>query len=394
MTEPGPNRVRIGVFVDAGFNAHTDGTGRRTITSPVAFVRFAAEVSEEFARATFFGRTKEVSQVRDEFQLPSGVQTVELPHYPSLRSPGPVLRSFARSGRLMWRGLDEVDRVWVFGPNPFGLLLTCLALARRRRVVLGVRQDTRRYFRARLGTGPSMALGLAWLGTSTFELFARFLPGTIVGPTSADRPRRRLPITILLMRSAEIADAPPEQDWSGRIALLSVGRLEREKNPMLLVQLMEELERRCPGRFSLTCIGGGAMEDEVRERAARSSAAVSIELRGFVPFGSELISRYRTCHALVHVSLTEGRPQVITEAMACGLPIVATSVGGVADMLQDGEIGRLVPPADLGALATAIERLMEDGAATREMAERALHSAKRIALDVEARRVAAFIASA
>lgn len=391
-TEAQVHRVRIGVFVDAGFNAYVGGDGRRRITSPVAFVRFATEVSERFLRATFFGRTKEVSDGDGEFELPRHARIVELPHYPSLRSPGPVLRSFLRSGHRMWRGLDDVDCVWVFGPNPFGLLLIGIALIRRRRVILGVRQDTKRYFRARLDGAQSVARGLAWLGSSVFELLGRVLPTTVVGATEPGR--QQLSMTVLLIRRGDMARAPADRDWSGPISLISIGRIEREKNPMLLIELMEELERRRPGRFRLTWVGGGAMEDEVRNRAARSRAPAAIEFRGFMPFGQALLSLYRSAHALVHVSLTEGRPQVITEAMACGVPIVATDVGGVGELLREGPMGRLVPPRDLDSLVAAIESLVEDPGATRQMGERALHAARRVAIDIEASRVARFIASA
>jgi hypothetical protein len=75
---------------------------------------------------------------------------VRLPDYGSLRRLPAVARAAVRTTGAFWRGLAEVDVVWAFGPQPFELLLVTLGLLRRKRVVLGVRQDTPAYFRARL----------------------------------------------------------------------------------------------------------------------------------------------------------------------------------------------------------------------------------------------------
>src|SRR5439155_1588029 len=87
------------------------------------------------------------------YELPAEVELVELPHYRDLTHPGEVARSVPGTIRAMWRGLERVDVVWAFGPHPFAIVLALLALLRRKRLVLGVRQDTLGYYRNRAGSG-------------------------------------------------------------------------------------------------------------------------------------------------------------------------------------------------------------------------------------------------
>jgi glycosyltransferase involved in cell wall biosynthesis len=135
----------------------------------------------------------------------------------------------------------------------------------------------------------------------------------------------------------------------------------------------------------------GPLSGSVRARAAKLGVGDLIELPGFIPYGEELRERYRRAHAFIHISLTEGQPQVIFEAMGSGLPIVATDVGGVRDALEEGRAGLLVPPDDPESLVAAIERLAADRDLRDRLASRALELAARVTIESESARVAAFI---
>ena len=115
---------------------------------------------------------------------------------------------------------------------------------------------------------------------------------------------------------------------------------------------------------------------------------------GYVPFGPDLLGLYRDAHAFVHVSLTEGAPQVLVEALASGTPIVATDVGGVRAALDGGGAGLLVPPSDAEALAAAVLRLADDSALRSRLIAHGLELARTRTLEVEAARVADFLRDA
>jgi glycosyltransferase involved in cell wall biosynthesis len=103
------------------------------------------------------------------------------------------------------------------------------------------------------------------------------------------------------------------------------------------------------------------------------------------------LDRYRRAHAFVHVSLTEGAPQVLVEAMASGTPIVATDVGGVKAALGGGTAGLLVPPDDVRALTDAVLTLADEAELRDRLAQAGLDRAHTLTLEAEAARVARFL---
>ncbi len=181
----------------------------------------------------------------------------------------------------------------------------------------------------------------------------------VVGPDLADnfrRARHLLPISVSLVRDSDIAD-PGEaaaRPWSGEHTVLSVGRLETEKNPLLLADVLARLGNNSADWRFLIC-GEGPMEGELRERLRELGVAHKAELLGYLPIHGGLMDRYRSVNAFLHVSWTEGMPQVLLEAFAAGTPVVATAVGGVPEAAGDAAL--LIPPGDPDAAARALDRI-------------------------------------
>jgi glycosyltransferase involved in cell wall biosynthesis len=387
--------TRLGIFAEGLYRRVETPEGPRVAGGSAghAFRLFACEVGLHFERVVLFGRGAREDADTD-YLLPPGVELVQLPYYASLRHLLQLARAAGGTITRTWRGLGTVDAIWVWGPHPVGYVVVLLALLRGRRVALGVRQDTPRYFRSRM-SGPhwTPALAVVWMMDFGWRLLARRLRTTVVGTELARRyPRRStvLPVTVTLIRRSDLARAPRDADWNSEIRLLTVGRLEQEKNPLLVVDLLAGLQRRRPGRFRLVWAGEGRLEEAVQERAAELGVADRLELLGYVGFGPELLELYNDADGFVHVSLTEGVPQVLVEAMASALPVVATDVGGVAAAV--GEAALLVPPSDLEAITTAVLRLADEPDLRRTLAERGLARAATLTLEAEADRVARFLA--
>jgi glycosyltransferase involved in cell wall biosynthesis len=388
--------ARLGIYVDDVYWIVQTRDGPRYSTDR-AFLIFACEVGSRFADTALFGRGVDAAEPSD-YGLPERVRLIRLPHYGSLTELGRVSRVAAGTLRAMWRGLSSVDVVWAFGPHPFALGLVCLAILRGRTVVLGVRQDTVAYYRSRLPNKVwTPILGFVGAIDTAYGLLARGIPLTGVGATVAHRYRKGkppLPMIVSLVRESDVVGEPPGRDWGGDIELMTVGRLEPEKNPLLIVEALARLYARSGGRYHLTWVGRGAMESDVRRRAEELGIADRITLRGYVPFGESLLALYRMAHVFLHVSLTEGVPQVIIEALASGTPVVATDVGGVAKAVDGGEAALLVPPQDAEAIVAAVERIVVDEEVRERLIGTGLALARAHTLEREADRVAAFIADA
>jgi glycosyltransferase involved in cell wall biosynthesis len=101
-----------------------------------------------------------------------------------------------------------------------------------------------------------------------------------------------------------------------------------------------------------------------------------VSLRGSV-LQREVREEMRRARLLVLPSLSEGLPRVVMEAMACSLPVVASSVGGIPELVEDGLTGYLVPPGDSESLARRLRDLLEDGEGARVMGARARAKAER-----------------
>jgi glycosyltransferase involved in cell wall biosynthesis len=388
---------RVGLYLDAAFRRSVDGADVTLYrgAGDFGFMHFAAAVGRHFGRLSVVAReTGDANECPNA--LPQGLDLIPLPYYPSLRNVGRVLMAMPRTFGAMWRALADLDAVWVTGVHPFGLVLAVLGRFRRKRVVLLIRQDSPRYFRHRSsGILGLLAAPFVFVLDLAFRMLARRLPTTVVGAHVAERygaPRPNvLEMHINLLSAGDVVSRPSEADWSERVALLTVGRIDREKNPMIVPAVLECLERRAPGRFHLTWVGEGPLAESLEQEVARRGLADRLTLPGYVPFGPALIERYRSAHAFVHIALTEGVPQVLFEAMGSGLPIVATDVGGVAPALERGVAGLLVPPDDPGAVSAAILRLAGDADLRLNLATRALELAARETIESESDRVAAFI---
>lgn len=153
--------------------------------------------------------------------------------------------------------------------------------------------------------------------------------------------------------------------------LLFVGRVHPEKNLGVVIEQLPALPH-----IELIVAGDGAQRAELTARVAALDLAARVHWLGWQQ-KEALPALYRRADALVNPSLYEGSPNVVLEAMATGLPVVASDTPGNRSVICEGENGLLFPLSDPAALRAALARLAADrpyagrlGAAGRQRAER------------------------
>lgn len=368
--------MRLAAYEDAIYQRDGDGT----LTVHRAFPLFMFGLAADVEALTVLGRL-DPTVGRSHYVIERPECFAPLPHYENAADVGAVARALGGTVRQFWRVLGRVDAVWVNGPSPMAVVLALLALVRRRRLVLGVRQDTLAYARSRF-PGRRLPLLAFQVMDGAWRALGRVARVTAVGPALAARHPGSHPLAVSFVSDADLHAPRPGGDGC---TLLSVGRLETEKNPLLLADVLAELG----DGYRLQIVGEGPLEADLRARLEELGVAGRAELLGYVPLDGGLLDRYRAADLFLHISWTEGLPQVLLEAFAARTPVVATAVGGVPAVADGAAL--LIPPGDAAAAAGAVRRLLADDELRARLTAAGLERARERTQDAERRRLVAFI---
>ncbi len=144
------------------------------------------------------------------------------------------------------------------------------------------------------------------------------------------------------------------------VRILTIGRLIPRKGFPLLIQALPQVMAEATIDFGIEIVGDGPDRDTLAALANELKVDHKIRFAGSVSY-SELPQKYREADVFVLCSLAEGMPLVVLEAMGTGLPIVASKVQGIEDLVRTGVNGALFPPNDVDGLAKSLVSLINDG---------------------------------
>jgi len=171
------------------------------------------------------------------------------------------------------------------------------------------------------------------------------------------------------------------EGFNGKI-ILSVGRLAEVKDHRNLISALALLKGKGRDDFHLVLVGDGELRGTIEEQVKTNGLYQHVTFAGTRTDVDRLLPG---ADLFVMSSKSEGLPMSILEAMACGLPVVSTNVGGVSEIIEDGKSGTLVPPGDPVPLAAEISRILNNselgkqlGCNARKRAERYLSSDKMV----------------
>jgi glycosyltransferase involved in cell wall biosynthesis len=212
------------------------------------------------------------------------------------------------------------------------------------------------------------------------ELIRRGIPAFVAGSELVDRYAaeggRVYDLYPALTRQFPLASEPRAQLRGSRPRLVTVARLSGEKGVDDVIRSVAVLARGGMD-VELDVVGDGSQRPELEALASELGLSDQVHFAGFVPQGPELISHLDQADLFVLGSRSEGLPHSLVEAMARGLPVVATAIGGIPAFLSDGG-GATVPVGDPAALGGAVREVLSDRARWTELSAQALQVAQRM----------------
>jgi glycosyltransferase involved in cell wall biosynthesis len=191
-----------------------------------------------------------------------------------------------------------------------------------------------------------------------------------LSPRLIEHCREKLPhsraLSILPIMSDEFVNGrKPHQPAPDRITFGFAARMEEMKGPMILMEAFAVAHAQ-DENICLNIAGDGSQRQKIAARAKALEVASRYRYHGVYTHPEECRAFMESLDVFVMPSFTEGTPNSIVEAMACGKPIIASEVGGIPDMIGC-ESGILVPPGNVSALAGAMLRLTKDAELRRTM---------------------------
>lgn len=196
----------------------------------------------------------------------------------------------------------------------------------------------------------------AWIRT----VFNRSAQVIVLSPRWGAWVRTVAPQTnlIVIPNPAPAIKVNPEKFASNHLVLLFLGAIIEKKGVFDLLEAVAALRGRFP-QLRLVLAGTGPAQTQVAERACVLGITPHVELPGWVDAAAR-DALLANADVFVLPSYYEGMPMSVLEAMAAGLPVIASRVGGIPEMFDQEVEGLLIAPGDVSALTTAIERLLSN----------------------------------
>ncbi len=153
-----------------------------------------------------------------------------------------------------------------------------------------------------------------------------------------------------------------------KISIIFVGRLTKQKDPLLLVETFYDLPDRLKNKAVISIIGDGPKRQEVEKFVKENGLADKIKLVGVIP-RNKVLEILEDSDIFVLTSHWEGFPFSILEAMSYGLAVIASDVGGVSEAIRN--CGILVKPGDKNSLRESLKKLLENQKLAKELGRKA-----------------------
>ncbi len=381
--------MRLAVF--SGQYFWFDG---RHYSTDEAFVKFVTSFHPYFEKIIFCDAVRD-EEKRQAYTLDSeNTEVCPFPNFTLYSFWKNVVVVFPRIYRIIRESIHKWDIVWLHSPHPVSLIFVYVCRREHIPFFFFVRQNLVAYVGCR-NRGARRILG-GWVAAildGVFRLLSRKTLTFAVGREIYNRYRKTgksvHEVAVSLVSERDIRrTAQMRIVRNGRpIKLLSVGRLSREKGIIYLIQAVNDLVANGNIEVILEVVGEGAEGERLRREVTRLGLDECVNFLGYMKYSEALLSVYRKCDIYILPSLTEGWPQTLFEAMACGVPVIATRVGGIPHLIDHGENGLLVNPGSSKEICDGVRQLMNNSVLRDQLIKKGFDTVIGHTLDMERDRI-------
>jgi len=363
--------MNMGIFINQPFfNCRGEYTTSR------AFIKFIESFSSYFDNITIFAPTKSSGDQRSTYRVNSKkINICPLPYYLNIQD---LLRRslvlIPKSLNVLIREIPRYDLFWLVLPHPLSLIFYIICKRYSKPVFTHIRGSIEKdiYYRYR---GIAKVLAKLYARSMVFSnhIICNRELSLAVGSELYRKYKNEnnkiftISPSLITLDDIEQGRESIESHFKNEkeTKLLFVGRVEPEKGLEYLFQAIRILNQESKKNYSLSVVGKSHLGNEEKERRIKALAnkkglSELINFSGYIPHGHKLFNLYKKSDIFVLPSLIEGIPKVLYEAMAKGLPIIATKVGGIPDIIEDCHNGLLIKPGSVDTIVKAVGLLEED----------------------------------
>lgn len=300
--------------------------------------------------------------------------------------------------RIINKSVYKYDIIWIIDCTPLTQIAFLGTRLKKKKVILYIRGDVSKEYSIKKYRGFKAAatkLYCRYIEASLIKMLSQSI-GVFTGKELLSKYQNKNLNSYCFYSSSITGKDLPSQYTPTRapsekmLNVITVCNLVPVKGIDNLIKCIEILIRN-GSSVRLNIVGKGPEESKLKELVERRGLQDQVHFYGFVPFGAELFNLYKSNHIFALPSLSEGTPKAVVEAMAFGLPIVASRVGGLPDMITDGSEGFLIQPHDVAAIAEAIRRLSDDYELWLKMSQAVYEKARKFTFERQLEELVGFI---
>lgn len=392
--------MKLGVFINQAFYSY-DGQ----ISTDLSFVRFIESFKESFLEIKVFAPTKNITLTEKQglYSCIGDVSLCPLPYYQNVKD---LIKNthivLPITIKKLMHEFKTIDRLWIVGPHPLGVFAGYFTKKYKVKCFQHIRGNILNDVEARYNNSLIGKIYAQYMHWSNFYL-SKKMPTLTVGSELFNLYKNKAKkiswISPSLISDEDIKITKqtlnksfPKNNRS--IQILFVGRVEPEKGLTYLFKALRDLNKNSDHKYELTIVGSAQRGSEHREIEIKNMAneigiKELIQWKGYKPYGDELKKIYRNKDIFILPSLAEGIPKVIYEAMAFGIPIISTDVGGISDIIKNNENGILIKPRSIDAIVSTIKLISENIELRNKLIENALSDAMAYTIETAKERILA-----